>query len=314
MSIVNIPLCTTALGNTGVPSCYFVPKKIKGIFIVDRSFKIEAANLATEALFKAALQAASLATGKGRIYPVANFEAITDNSEELQKETTGYGFQKIAREGLYDFTFEYSEGGMCLHKQLRKFNNSSSLAVMMIDDENKLFGQIIDGDLYGFTAGNFFAHKVKMNDGSASAKFMINFQLTDPSELNDRFGIIPCSFDVTGSIKGILDITVSQSSVVAGTAKVLLTQVLGGSNLYIDFADLFADTDAWVVKNASTGATVTITSVAKNAAISGWDISFTGTGGFTIQTASAAALAALGIGGSPDSGYESDVLSVTMPA
>lgn len=313
MSIVNIPACSTAIGNTGVPSCYFVPKKIKGIFLADRSFKIEAANLATEALFQAALQAASLATGKARIYPVANFEAITDNSEELVKETTGYGFQKITREGLYDFTFEYSEGGMCLHKQLRKFNNSSSLSVFLIDDENKVFGQLVDGDLYGFTAANFFAHKVKMNDGSASAKFMINFQLTDPSELNDRFGIVACSFDVTGTIKGILDVTVSQSSVVAGTAKVKLTQVLGGVDLYTDFADLFADTDAWVVKN-SAGATVTVTGAVKNAAISGWDVSFTGTGVHTIQTASATALAALGIGGSPDSGYESDVLTVTMPS
>ena len=315
MSILNIPLCPGNSGaNTGIPTCFFDPGKIKGVIVMAKTKYFTAANMADEATLLAAMRAATLATGSARIYPIFRFQAVTDNSEDAVKVTTGYGETDIAREGNYNWVFEMANGGMCYQKQLRKFNFSGgSWSVLLVDDENRLIGRTdANGNLYGFTTGILHAHTVKINDGSNNSKYNLEIGLPNPKQLNDQFGIIPfVTTDVESDVLGLLDVKLVKLAVASGKVTVGAYLNIGSTDLFPDLSTLLANSALWTCTKA--GATVTITGVVASSTYDGWEISFTGTGVHVINLASPATLAAAHVGESPNNGYEGIALSVTMP-
>lgn len=311
MGNLNTPICATITGgNTGVPTCQIKPGTFVGALLVPKGHTFtatESVALATE------IQAACRVSGSGRIYPIWRFAAIEDKSSETKENTLGYGGVTLGAEGKPRFIFRYLVGGVFLSNQLRKFNNLVK-DVLYFDENFILWGKTVAGKLGGYSLDFVHALPYKPANGTDDAQFNIEFAHAKSSEMNESLGYVKFEEDPEGLIQGNLDLEVYQIAVVAGKATVGLRTVGDKTDIYTAFDDAFAVVGAWVVTDSSDGSAITPSAVAKNATDGGWDISFTHTGAATIQTASATALAVLHIGEAPDSGYESDILTVTMPA
>lgn len=307
--IINKPICSTVNnGNTGVPGCYFNPKNIVGLIMVDKNAAFTPAQVAD---FKTTLQTAVLASGTSRIYPIFRFVEVSDNSEEETVATAGYGDKEFVKEGDYDLKFRFIKGGVCLLHNLRKFNHSD-MKVLLVDSDNNIFGtQNSDGNLLGLSC-TVFAPKFKFNDGSNATAYYFRLVLGKPEELNDAPGFVACDFNVENEIKGNLDVQLVEVETDLGVATIKLQTACGKTDLYDTYDDEFAAAGMWSVVD-STGAAVVISGVVKDAVNKAWDISFTGTGVHTINLAAPSVLAAAGIGGAPENGYEGVALEVTMP-
>jgi len=307
MSILNVPTCTTDRGNTGTPACYFDIKHIKSVILAPATQSFSAANMADVDTFIAAMQAATIAGTSARIYPVSNFVGVTDNTEEAVFETSGYGDKRFTREGDYQFKFEFWKGGMCLNKQLRKFNKGS-WSVYLVDAQNQVWGKKVGTALAGFSA-SIYTEKPKINDGTAATKYMIDLSLPNPEELADDFGVVvlDCSFD--DFVKGILNVNITVTVSTEADVTYTIATECGNDDLYDFYADELADTDAIILKNNS-GTPVVASAVVKVPASKAWKASATLTAGtYTIELPTPAALAALDIGEAPANGIESDVVT-----
>ncbi len=307
--IINTPICSTVNGgNSGVPGCYFNPKNIVGVIMVDKNATFTAAEVAD---FKTTLQTGVLAAGASRIYPIFRFVEVSDNSEEETFSIAGYGEKEPVKDGDYDLKFRFIKGGLCLLKNLRKFNNSD-MKMLLVDSDNNVFGTLnSSGELCGLS-GVVFAPKMKFNDGSNASQYFFRIILDKPEELNDAPGFVHCDFNVENEVKGNLDVELVQHEVDFGVATIKLRTACGKTDLYDTYEDEFAVVENWTCANSS-GAAVTITGVTKDAVNKAWDIAFTGTGVHTLNLAAPSVLAAAGIGGSPENGYEGIALEVTMP-
>ena len=314
MSILNIPACSTTLGNTGVPECSFDFGKVRGAILLPKTKYFTPANMADQSTFLGVLQTATLASGSARIYPISRFKGMEDKSTEARYSESGYGDPKVSDDGVYGFIFDLAEGGMCLNAQLRKFNDQAAKwTILLYDDKNQILGtKDSSGNLWGADLSILHTHKFKFNNGTDAAMYTLEVGLPKPEQINDSFGIFPATFDIENEVLGILDIELGEVAVASGVATISAKLLCGKTNLYDDLSTLLADETLWTVKDSS-GAAVVISSVTADAANKAWDIAFTGTGSHTINLASASVLAAAGVGGTPINGYEGIAVTVTMP-
>lgn len=311
MANLNKSICPTA-GNTGTIECGLNPKKPIAIFLTYSGKKFADADLAPASL-QATLQAAIAATGKARIFPIMPFVQFDDKSEEAKIATHGFGNKEFVSDGKNHYQFRIEGGSVCMQKQLRKFNGRSNLRALIVYEGNIVFGTVLsDGSLAGQSLSSFAANPVKISNGTDPSIYTIDLMFSDPTEGADAPGFVKADFNILEACKGIVDVTLTAGTLASGSIKVTAAKTCGQTSMYDDYADLLADPDAWDLTKA--GAPVSITGVAKDAAIKGWTVTFTGTGEHVLTMAPADELATLGIGGSPDVMYESDALTVTVPA
>lgn len=313
MSILNNPGCVVNAANTGLPDCPFAPDKFVGAILIDKSYVFASADVLTATAFITKLQELALTPGKNRAYPIFRFEEIADNTEEETIATLGYGSKQVIKDGKYDWTFRITKGGLCFQKKIRAFNKVEK-KVLFVDDSGNIYGTVnASGEFTGFSMDFFFAKPFKAADGSNAAIFNARFALSKPKEFNDDVAFIKTSLDVEESVKGIIDLNLTSVASILGFATVAVKTACDQLSIYDLYDGLLADPDMWIVKNSS-GAPVTVSAVTKVAASEAWKLAFTGTGTHTIQLAAAADLATGGIGGAPGNGYESDIITVTMPS
>jgi len=115
---------------------------------------------------------------------------MSDNSEDNQLQTFGYGGKKVVREGDYDWTFEFTDGGLCLVQSLRSFNSNGRWRVVFYDANFILFGSTgtTSGSLYGIPLKTLWTKPWKANDGSKTAMYAIQF-VFEPRFINDELGM-----------------------------------------------------------------------------------------------------------------------------
>lgn len=304
MALLNRTVCLTAGSNTGFGDCVLIPKNIVGMFIVPKNFVLTPANQLT---LKTALQDAALENNiVDRIFPIHNFAAITDNSAEAPTETLGYGGISVLNDGDYNWLFRIGLGGLCLNKALRKFNNKVS-RVLLYDAGGILYGVKSGDNMVGIPVKLFYAHKFTIADGSSTTT-AFNLQLVlEPRYLNDDIAFLDAGNDgfMLSEIEGIKDVALTETATSAKPILSVLASVgCSGDNLYDQYADELAVAAAWVVLNTVTGATITPTSVAKNAGLKAFTITIPTTAvPVSVSLASVSALEALGV-----VGYESKPL------
>lgn len=307
---LNVPKFLVNNGaNTANPDFVFAPDKIVGCILVPQSLVIEEADIDD---ILTTLQDLTLATGKERVYPVFRFEEINDNSAEETVQELGYGSKSVTKDGKYDWSFRQVVGGMILQNALRHFNTVAK-RVLLVDSNNVIYGtKSLSGGLMGCTLDFLHAKPWKANDGSNAAIFHLRLALAKPAELNEDVAFVQLDVDVENNLKGVIDLQVTKQATAAGKATVGLRLASDKSSVYDSFDDQLSVAGAWIIKKA--GSVVTPSTVAKNATTGGWDLTFVGTGEHTISLVTPAALALLNVGGAPECGYESDTLTVTMPA
>jgi hypothetical protein len=318
--ILNKPLCeSSGAGNTGVSDCNLDIKLITGIILANPNKVYTAANRTTLAVFLAKLQADCLVVGDERIYPLFRFSELTDGSEEAKYNTTGYGDEEFASEGAYKWNFKVAKGATCLQANLRQFNDAG-WKCFLVDKANTIIGTTnSDGNFVPVTC-NFHADKWKAPDGSKSTDYRVRLTLPRPEEINDKgkLAYIACggdqtnAFDFERDVKGNLDLQLVEVELDFGVATVKVVENCSKTNLYTDYVTELASAAMWTVTNSS-GATVVIVTVVADSVNEAFDITFVGTGIHYINLASPTVLAAAGVGGSPENGYEGIELEVTMP-
>lgn len=263
MLSINAIDCSTGIKNSGVGTCFLFPSFMRGALKVSPDFRIPGTYADSLALRTALIAAAQADNASQRLFPLHNFKTITDNTEDTVMQTMGDGTQVPVRDGNYNLTFQYLDGGLCLHQNLRSWNGNGYY--LFYDDQFIIYGwrqQNEDGTYsIGGIPALFRANPWKFNDGSNVANFSVYFSFA-PTYLNDSLGFIKAGFNLA-EVKGLQTMVLQQGNT-APAAGVIHVQVKAGCD-YANQFDLYgtdlADEALWIAINAATGNEIDITSV-----------------------------------------------------
>lgn len=304
---LNELLCLQTTGNTGVGSCFFDPKNIVGVMLCPKKYEIDISALQTNLI-----AATHNVTKLSRVFPIYDLKTPKDNTEQKTIQTFNTGAKQVVREGFNDWEFQYTNGGLSLHVELRKFNGSA-FDFLFVDADNRLIGiagstsskiRAIPSD-----GGFFWANPWHMNDASKVTEYMIQC-VFNVRYLNDLVAFVKADFDISSTIYGLQDVVLtSESSGTPGTYR-LTPKTKIGTNL-VDLYSALASTTLVIAKNFLTGAAITVSTVTAGtdsngdsclvAALLTSDTDYPGVGEFlTLNLAAPATLQAAGI-----DGYES---------
>jgi hypothetical protein len=263
MANINELVCLNAAGNTGIGSCSLDIKNITGAILVPRGYEIDLAANGGD-LIKT-LQDACLETSKlARIFPVFDFKNTTDGSEKPVEQSFSTGAKVIVRDGMQDWTFQFTKGGFNLLQRLRKFNKSN-VDFFFVDANNVLYGQKGSENTklkaISSVGGFFYAQAVEVSDGSKLSAYMLKF-VFHPKYINDYGAYVQCDFDVPTTLYGLQDVTLTgNDGGTPGTYAIEVKTSDVGTNLGDLYATELAATPVWDAKNDETGEDVTITGV-----------------------------------------------------
>ena len=278
MANLNQLNCASDVANTGFGSCFLDMKQIVGAFIVPNGYALSAADLAD---IQAALIADTKAVVKlNRVFPVGNFVGVTSATEDKTVQTFPYGGKKVVREGFYDWSFQFTEGGLCLQQALRKFNSNAAWSILFYDSEFHLFGTkgLVAGSLYGIPLEILWANPWMPNDGSNSAVYHLQ-TVFKPRYINEELAFVPAG-SYLQDIEGLqdVDIVVNTWNQTTGVVNAAISSKCG-TNLGEIYSTELPVVGNFKASNKVTGAAITITSVAY--------VSTTKTFNITIDTADA---------------------------
>lgn len=268
---INKPLCATEFGNTGFGDCFLEPAKFAGAIQVPSNFAVTEADVATLQDFLTNKITAAIGT---RIIPYHNFISVNDNSEDLSITTTDYGAKYITREGFYDWTYRYLQGGVQLHQNIQK-NQGSNKYFLFYDDNGVIYGYKKNGTLTGILVDIFHANPWKIATGADVPQYLLRY-IINPKYLNGgNLGFIPTGnlgfnmFDILG----IQDVTIELVSTASNVSVVKAFTSISNVDLHDVYAAALSRTTAWAAVN-NFGNPVQITSVVDNPTAGGWTITF----------------------------------------
>lgn len=311
MSILNVNNCNEAGKNTGYGDCVKDIKNIVGGFLVPSDFELTAQQMETPDSVIQALSDAILAAPASRIYPIANFEAITNNSTEPAVFTLGYGRPLTLNDGMYNWRLQFIDGGICLHKNLRKFNGTNR-SILLIDADGSLIGWKSGSVLKGIPLKNFYALPFVPNDYANPTGYFVDIAML-PTYLNDSPGWVSLDLATLVGLHGLQNIVLSETS---GSAlpvlKIKANTGCAVTDLYDLYDDDLADANLWLATDID-GNEITITSVVKDADLKAWTVTlddadphYSVSGPIYLTLVNPATLAQAGI-----VGYEA--LTLTLP-
>lgn len=263
---LNSVKCTTAFANTGFGKCTFTPREIVAALLVSSSFVITEAD--TENLQSFLEDAIKNPVRSERANLVPGFVAFTDSSDEVVREQLGYGGTATLRDGNYNWTFRFVDGGLCLLSSLQAFNGQRP-NVIFIDAAGNFIGTKRNGGLAGIPVEDYWANKWVPSDGSsASANLSVYFSFR-PETINQMLSFIQTAnidgFDLA-SLQGIQDLVLVAGAATASSAVISVADKCSGS--VEDFGDLYgadlANDSLWTAVGVD-GSVQTISAVAYNA-------------------------------------------------
>jgi hypothetical protein len=256
MSKLNQLNCSQFNKNTGFAACYLDWKTIRGAFIYTSPRIFSAAEIAN--LLVTLTNDAATDTKSLRAYPVHNFVSLTDNTEDVVVQTFDYGAKAIVRDGDYDWTAEFQDGGACLTNSLRTLNGKQY--VLFYDAENKILGQNFGGQFATIPLQFLYAKPFKTATGSTAANYGVRFVF------NAKYGaeasaVVKAGFDL-GEVNGLQDLVLQKNGFnkATGMLNVSIVTDCGASDLYGAYSAGFVAA-VFNAFNSATGGGITVTSV-----------------------------------------------------
>jgi hypothetical protein len=306
MAEINKISCVTVGANVGFGDCVFNPLNIVGAFLVPKDFKITPANALALQTFL--ITEAANPDANARIFPIHGFEQVTSNSESKTIQTLGYGGKAVAREGDYDWMFQFLNGGLCLLKSLRAFNGVGK-SVLFYDAAGVLFGWKVGDDLLGVPLVFFWADPWTPNDGSNATIYTCQF-VFKPRYINEQIGFLQADFPME-TVEGLQTVALKE---LVGSARPVLkvgaSVGCSGESLFDTYSAEIANVLAWDAKIG--GSDIAITSVAVDTNLGGWTVTidvadpdYVAGSPLVLKLAAVDVLAGLGV-----SGYESTRLTI----
>lgn len=313
--LINDFKCNDAVKNTGFNGCAVDPGLIEGFIIAPKAMRLTQANLAA---LKTTLQGLTLTISSNRIYPVGAIDSVTDNSEAAVTETTGYGTPITIREGKNTWMLRHYNG-VFYNNKIRSFNKSKKYGVYLFG-QGKFYGAWAmnnagtERELAPFSLTEIFTNAWKVSTGANSVVYETKLAFADILEMNENLGVIKIDFDPNNDVPGILDLKlVSVGTAASKHAYIGVETVEDQYNIYPDYNGELDALAVWTVTD-STGAAVTPSSVTADAVKQGFDFLFSSAGTYTFNLVSPVLLAAAGIGGAPEVGYEcTETITVIVP-
>lgn len=310
MEGLNKIFCGAEAKNTGICDCFFDPKLMIGAILVPKK-KVFTETELLDANIQATMEALVAEDRKLRIYPIQGFVAITDNSEEPTEQTFGYGTKEPVKEGHYNWLFGYRNGGVNLSNALRSFNGlTNKYAVIFIESQNHLLGtrkKDANGNdgLAGIPLESLYTYPWKANDGTNLASYRTKFDFL-PGYINENiaFKRVATTSYMLAELVGLEDIKLE---ILSGEGSAIVTigatSDCGSTDMYEQFADEFANEEAWVGKD-SDGVVIATSSAVKDDDEGGWVVTFASAPAtITMAKPSVLAVAPVSV-----SGYEADTI------
>jgi hypothetical protein len=271
MATLNKPLCATNYGNTGVGECFIDLDKIIGAIQVPPNFQIAQSDVAGLLAFFETKIHAAIGT---RVFPYPKLSNITDNTEDITINTTDYGDKIYVKDGFYDWTFRYLNGGVQLHQELAK-NSGANKHFLFFDKNSVLIGYKSGVYLKGIPVDQFRVLPWRPNTGAESALFNMRF-IIDPIYLNGgNLGFLKVDFNLL-DLAGLQDVELTIIDQTNNVATVQVRSKISDVNLYDAYKTSLLETTAWRLFK-SDGSASSITGVADNAADEAFDV----TGNYT---------------------------------
>lgn len=260
MSILNTSLCGVNGANTGVAECPVDVKLIQGIIEVPKSFVLDETDLLSVEGVMAKLALAIKADNPAlRAYPFPAQVTFTDNSTDPAFQTFGSGSGIPANDGMYDWMFQFTMGGLCLSNALRKRNSSSTRYFLAYDANGNLYGTKVGNTLKGIPANYIYADKFKAATYTEVAvyAYRVNFR---PNYFNENVAFAALNLTELLDLTGLQNIIPSLVAPrVTTTFNFRATTGCGGTNLYDLYSAELADPDLY--KYISNGTEIVISSV-----------------------------------------------------
>lgn len=269
MALIGAINCLSSVGNTGNPVCYFDPAFLSGAVLVPRGASYD--TTANSGVVLTTLTGNFYNVNKAaRWYPLYDFEKPTDNSDKLVEQSMPNGASHPVREGFNKWMFQYFDGGLTKHNNIRLFNGSN-WDFFFIDTDlqtglQRLIG--IQGStanlLQGFPCnpgGFFWAHPFKPNTGTERSAYELQFNFSQRYTNTKgliQFQSVPFTFDT--SLPGLVDMNIQASTTVNGTAKNFNICLVSptGQDIGALYTTFFTTSSNWVIKTAA-GVSLTIT-------------------------------------------------------
>lgn len=301
--------CESNYKNVGYGTCVLDPKLMSGAILFNqaRSFTPEEiADLQTTLQDAAWDDSPTL-----RAFPVHNFVAMTDNSEDVQIQTFDYGDKAITRDGVYDWLGTFRKGSLCLSSALRSLNGDRF--VLFYDKNKHIYGYKSSG-LMKTIPVLFYEKPWKLATGSTATEYAARF-IFDPKYLNEDIAYAKVTFD-PGEIAGLQDIeiVVNTFDPITGVANVTVQTACGGVNLYNSYSTQLALIAQYAATNTDTGETVDVLTAVAQASdktfnitldVTDTDYPISGTIDFTLVAPSVLQTAGI-------AGYEAQVATLTV--
>jgi len=184
--------CLEQKQNFGLSVCVRIPQMPRCMITTPANFKFTAAQMASEATFKAAVEAAIAAGAAERIYLWPLFSGFENASEAAVYEENAYG-SMFVRNGRYRFRFFFTQD-LCLHTAMYSHRATSGRAFVLDIDDQMLGTKDSEGNFYGFTISLVNPENLVISDGSVSTKSPVYVVLANPIELNKNGRLVPASF------------------------------------------------------------------------------------------------------------------------
>jgi hypothetical protein len=266
MATLNKPLCATNYGNTGVGECFIDLDKLIGAIQVPPNFQIAQSDVAGLLAFFETKIHAAIGT---RVFPYPKLTNITDNTEDITINTTDYGDKIYVKDGFYDWTFRYLNGGVQLHQELAK-NGGANKHFLFFDKNSVLIGYKSGAYLKGIPVDQFRVLPWRPNTGAESALFNMRF-IIDPIYLNNgNLGFLKVDFNLL-DLAGLQDVELTILDQTANVATVQVRSKISDVNLYETYKTNLLQTTAWRAFK-SDGSASSVTNVADNAADEAFDV------------------------------------------
>lgn len=193
--------------NLGKSRCIALPKLMKrGIWTPD-NFELSAANQATTAALKTALQTLLLNGYNTRGYLLPEFSNLENNSEEAVYVDGPLGRRPV-RDGQYRFKPMISHN-LCTHKALFTHRAKNTGRIFLLDVDNQLFGTegTTVGTLRGFRISLFWTEKLKFSNGTDETESPIIIDLADNEEIDRKGFLIDGS--VVNELEPLTDVSIT---------------------------------------------------------------------------------------------------------
>ena len=267
MATVSTMQCINLERNTGIDACPLDIKNIKGVIFCPPNYVLPAASFPNGGLRTQMLNDSRQDSKALRIFPVANFADFKDNSEKPVEEKLGYGDVGTVRDGIYDWQLRFRIGGLLLSNRLRSFNRGGNW-YLFVDNNNQLFGTTAVDSTGALTIGaippiEFYQDVFAVNDGKKNTEYWSKYRF-QPRYINELVAFSQdVEFDILSTILGLQDVTVSVAA--GGTSGVYQVTLLAGAakiNLATLFPTALASASLFTAANNTTGASITISSVA----------------------------------------------------